>query len=590
MNCFPTVGKQWSVHDVFKTIITLTVIFLVCILVISSAHAECRKKKVLVLHSYHQGLEWTDEITRGIKSVFDPLQLSYETHYEYLDMKRNAGKAYLDDMARLISDKNNKFQFEAIISSDNDALKLLNDGKLSFKGNPPVIFCGVNNYDARLTDHLDKVTGVAETTDLKGTIELIRALHPRRKHVLVVLDRTLTGDALRKEFAPLEKNYKGQLEFEFYRDFVLRDVPAKLTRLGDNDIIYMLTFNQDRDNNFISYSEGIEMFSRNTNVPIYGSWDFYLGKGIVGGSITSGYLQGVYAGNMTRRVLQGYSIKDMKVLRDGPVRYMFDYTYLQKHSIDTSLLPKGSKIINSPPTSYERHKSILIGISGVSLSFMLLLLWKFIRQRSLLHEKNALAIQLEKMVHERTLELEEANRELRRLSNLDGLTQIYNRRYFDEMLSKELFRLQRTTSPISLLLCDIDFFKNYNDTYGHLAGDDCIKIVAKSIQQNCKRITDVVARYGGEEFGVILPDTSPDGAVQIAESIRKALESKNIVHETSEVKMTVSLSIGVASIVPDLRTTPTVLISMSDKALYDSKHNGRDRVTLYRNEPDQEES
>ncbi len=140
--------------------------------------------------------------------------------------------------------------------------------------------------------------------------------------------------------------------------------------------------------------------------------------------------------------------------------------------------------------------------------------------------------------------------------------------------------MQRTSTPISLLICDIDYFKNYNDTYGHLAGDDCIKLVAQTIQQNCKRITDIAARYGGEEFGVILPNTTPDEAIRIAESIRKGVGARNIAHDTSEIKDIVSLSIGIASVIPGELTTPASLVSIADKALYESKHNGRDQVTL----------
>ena len=567
-----------------KVAINLLLIFILLSVTTSTGNSGERKKRILVLHSYHQGLEWTDNLTRGIKSVFDPLQNAYEIHYEYLDTKRNTGKAYMNDMARFVSEKNKNFQFEAIISSDNNALMLLNEGKLTFKGNPPVIFCGINNYDDAMIDHLEQVTGIAETTDLQGTIDLMKRLHPNRNHVLIVLDMTPTGNAIREEFRKVEEDYKGKLAFEFLRDFTLDEVPEKLSHLDDNDIIYILTFNRDRKNNFISYTEGIEMISRSTNVPIYGSWDFYLGKGIVGGRITSGLLQGMEAGKVTVKVLQGYSIKEMKVLRESPSQYMFDYKSLQKYAINTSLLPKGKgvRIINAPPTAYERYKSLLIGITGTSLSIMLLLLWKYMRQRSILKEKEALAIQLEKMVQERTRELEESNRELQRLSDLDGLTQIHNRRYFDEMLSKEINRLQRTSSPISLLLCDIDYFKKYNDTYGHVAGDDCIKKVAKTLQQKCKRISDVVARYGGEEFGVILPNTPPEKAVEIAESIRKGIESRNITHEASDIKNIVSLSIGVASIIPDADTTSSSLILMSDKALYESKNSGRDRITLLR--------
>lgn len=566
-----------------KVAVKLFLIFILLSVATNTANSEERKKKILVLHSYHQGLDWTDNITRGIKSVFDPLQNSYEVYYEYLDTKRNTGKKYMDNMALFISEKNKNFKFEAVIASDNDALELLNEGKITFKGNPPVIFCGVNNYDEALTDNLDQVTGVAETTDLQGTLNLMKLLHPKRNHVLIVLDLTATGNAIREEFRKFEEAFKGKLEFEFLRDFALEELPEKLALLDDNDIIFILTFNRDKNNNFISYTEGIEMISRSTNVPIYGAWDFYLGKGIVGGRITSGNLQGVAAAKICVKVLQAKQIKDIKVLRESPAQYMFDYKYLLRYGIKTSLLPQGSHIINAPPTPYEKYKSLLIGMTGISLSVILLLLWQYMRQRSILEKKEAIAIQLETMVQERTRELEKTNKELQRLSNLDGLTQIHNRHYFDKKLSQELNRMQRTSSPISLLICDIDYFKKYNDTYGHVAGDDCIKIVAKTIQQNCKRISDVTARYGGEEFGVILPNTSPEQAVKIADSILKEIELRDITHEASEIKKIISLSIGVASIIPDGHTTPSSLIQMSDKALYESKSNGRDRVTLMKN-------
>lgn len=557
-------------------------ILLLMLVITASVGAMERKKKILVLHSYHQGLEWTDNITNGIRSVFDSLNQSYEVHYEYLDTKRNAGQDYMDEVSRFVSEKNKMIIYEAVIVSDNNALALLNDGRISFKGGPPVVFCGINNYDKTLTDNLDRVTGVAETTDHQGTINLMMKLHPRRDRVLVVLDTTVTGNAIREEFRRLEEVYKGKLNFEFLRDFSLKDIPGILAHLDENDVIYILTFNRDKDGNFISYNEGIEMFSRSTSAPIYGSWDFYLGKGIVGGRITSGYLQGVEAAKIAVKVLQGYDIGRMKVIQKSPAQYMFDYRFLQQFDIDRSLLPVDSLIINAPPPSYEKYKPLLLGLTGVSIFIALLLSWKYAGQRAVLEEKKALAFELEQKVHERTLELEKKNDELRQLSNIDGLTQLHNRRYFDRVLAKEINRLQRTSSPISLLICDIDYFKKYNDTYGHLAGDECIKMVATIIRRNCKRLSDVAARYGGEEFGIILPDTPPNGARKVAESIREEIESRKIIHETSEIKDIVSVCIGIASIIPDLQTMPALLISIADKALYESKNKGRDRVTLLR--------
>ncbi len=558
--------------------IKLLLVALMLVSTISVGNAAERKMKILVLHSYHQGLEWTDNITSGIQQVFAPLHDAYEVHYEYLDTKRNTGKAYMHEVARFVSEKNSRIRFEAIIASDNNALELLNEGALTFKGDPPIIFCGINNYNETLTSHLNRVTGIAETTNHRGTLDLMMKLHPQRKHVYIVLDRTPTGNSIREEFKRFEEIYAGKLEFEFLRDFILDELPDKLAHLDGNDIIYILTFNRDRNNNFISYSEGIEMLSRSANAPIYGSWDFYLGKGIVGGSITSGYQQGLKAANIAVKMLQGY--QEIPVLKESPVRYMFDYIQLQKQGIDGAQLPVGSTIINMPPAPYERYKSFLILISATLLLSLLWLLWKYLRQRSVLEEKKAQAIRLELMVQERTRELEESNEKLQLLSSLDGLTQLHNRRYFDERLDKEVSRLQRLSSPISLLICDIDYFKKYNDSYGHLAGDDCIKIVANTIQQSCKRAADVAARYGGEEFAVILPDSDSEHALRVAESICSKLESRHLAHEASDVKDIVTLSIGVASIVPDQHTTPSSLISIADRALYESKHNGRDRITV----------
>jgi diguanylate cyclase (GGDEF)-like protein len=558
-------------------------IFLLFVLLVIAGSSEAieRKKKILVLHSYHQGLEWTDNITKGVKSVFDPLHDLYEIHYEYLDTKRNVDKQYIEEVARFVTQKNRTIQYEAVIVSDNNALTLLNQGSLRFTDNPPIIFCGINNYTEKLIENIEHVTGIAETPDLKGTIELISTLHHDPEHILVVLDRTATGNAIRDDFRKIEDEYKEKTSFEFLRDFSLDEIPAILSDHRHDDVIYILTFNRDKNGNFISYAEGIEMLSKHSKLPIYGSWDFYLGKGIVGGSITSGFLQGSEAAKYALRVLQGYDANRIEVLRESPAQFMFDYPVVQEFGIEENLLPKGSQIINAPPTTYEKYKNFLIAVTGIAISIALVLFWKYQQQRVLLNEKKALAIELEEKVKERTLELEQANQKLLELSNIDELTQLHNRRHFDRILLKEIRRAQRSSLPISLLMCDIDYFKRYNDTYGHLAGDECLKIVAHTIQESCNRASDFIARYGGEEFAIILPNTSTEKAVDHAEAIRKKLEEKHIKHEKSGIKNIVSMSIGIVSMVPDKETTPCSLISAADLALYDSKAAGRDQVALF---------
>ncbi len=151
------------------------------------------------------------------------------------------------------------------------------------------------------------------------------------------------------------------------------------------------------------------------------------------------------------------------------------------------------------------------------------------------------------------------------------MTQLANRRRFDECLDQEWRRLAREQAPLSLILCDIDFFKTYNDTYGHQAGDECLQQVAKAISDAVKRSADLVARYGGEEFAVILPHTTAEAAVQVAEKVRSEIHALKIVHASSQIYQNLSLSLGVASIVPDNKSCPSILVAAADKALYQAK-------------------
>ena len=179
----------------------------------------------------------------------------------------------------------------------------------------------------------------------------------------------------------------------------------------------------------------------------------------------------------------------------------------------------------------------------------------------------------------KSTELTLVNEKLERQLNLDGLTQVGNRRSFDNQLNQEWQRCQREQLPLSLILCDVDYFKRFNDFYGHLPGDNCLVQVAKVISQSVRRPADFVARYGGEEFVVILPNTKSRGAIHLAEAIRQNLVRLKIAHQRSEVSDFVTLSLGVASIIPPFAVNePTVLVEIADKALYVAKARGRDQV------------
>jgi len=178
-------------------------------------------------------------------------------------------------------------------------------------------------------------------------------------------------------------------------------------------------------------------------------------------------------------------------------------------------------------------------------------------------------------------ELEQANVELQRQADVDGLTSLANRRYMDRFLSHEVARCARSMQPLSVIMCDIDEFKLYNDHYGHLKGDDCIKLIAGVLASQTRRATDLAARYGGEEFAIILPDTSEEDALKLARSIKVKVEDLNIMHEKSTVTNHVTLSLGVYNATPSPMLIGKDYLNFADKALYHAKQNGRNKVVAY---------
>ena len=187
---------------------------------------------------------------------------------------------------------------------------------------------------------------------------------------------------------------------------------------------------------------------------------------------------------------------------------------------------------------------------------------------------------LNRQLQQQKRQLETVNKALQYLATYDSLTEIRNRRCFNDYLDTEWRRLAREEAPLSLIMCDIDYFKLFNDTYGHQAGDECLRQVAAVLQRSVKRSADLVARYGGEEFAVILPNTDVNGATCVAEFIHQQVRDLQIVHAKSAVSEYVTLSLGVACCIPAPMSQPATLIAIADEALYRAKKAGRDRVSI----------
>ncbi len=258
--------------------------------------------------------------------------------------------------------------------------------------------------------------------------------------------------------------------------------------------------------------------------------------------------------------------------------FMIAYIVLMIAFLNDTLY--GMEVIN---TGYYSAFGVMafIAIQVVVLSLRFTNAFRTIDNQVL--ELNSHREKLEDLVKERTKELESANAQLRQLSTIDALTQIPNRRRLDEYINTEWSRLKRDGKPMSIIMLDIDFFKKYNDHYGHQMGDDCLIKVAKTLKNSVHRPADLVARYGGEEFCVVLPNTPVEGAEIIATMMLVNIQDLKIPHEKSEAMSVVTISIGVAEMTPSNENNPGDLMKLADKRLYGAKTTGRNRV-VYQSE------
>jgi len=242
-------------------------------------------------------------------------------------------------------------------------------------------------------------------------------------------------------------------------------------------------------------------------------------------------------------------------------------------------------ILRADPNALLEHQwvSYVILLLGTLLSFILFKYIGLIGNKTL--EQGLSKIELEKKVVEKervSRDLREANGVLESLAKEDALTGLANRRSFDEYIFKAWRRAVATKEPISLIMVDVDYFKPFNDYYGHVVGDRCLQNIAAVFVDEVNRSLDMVARYGGEEFAIVLPITDQNGALKVAERIRREIEALAILHECCEKGNVVTVSLGVSTVVPNDADDVLAFVEAADKALYKAKFMGRNRISIAR--------
>ena len=246
-------------------------------------------------------------------------------------------------------------------------------------------------------------------------------------------------------------------------------------------------------------------------------------------------------------------------------------------SVDLLLLPGKTAVIEATSLALQRSPKLLyepIVVETTPQVYRLLDIHQLLLAQCQVHQM------ANNLLNKLYQQLEAAHQELQRQACLDGLTQVANRKRLDEYLAQQWWQMLKQQQPISVILADVDFFKLYNDTYGHQAGDECLRQVANAIQEAVGGGNYLVARYGGEEFCAILPNTDVGNSLKIAEKIQSRVRGLNLPHAGSKVSDRVTLSIGLATTIPNADTSVELQIALADKALYKAKTSGRDRVIL----------
>lgn len=501
-------------------------------------------KRVLVLHSYDPDMAWVRNIDAGIDSVLSG-RPDIQLMHDYLDLKRHPGAAFGQRLVRLFEDKYRGSRFDAILACDSKAYRFMLTWRDRFLPGTPVVFCGVNDFS-----HYDLLgrglfTGVVETVDMKGTLDLALKLHRGVRQIVVINDQTDVGRANRKILDAMVSGYAGRADFLFLDDLNMTELRDRVSLLGPDSLILLLSFNRDRSNNVFSYQESIRLIAEKANVPMYGVWDFYLGHGLLGGKMTSGFCQGEAAARMAMRIIDGTPVDDIPVMTESPNRFMFDHKEMVRFGIAAHRLPIGSMVVNQPEDIYSQNPLLVLATLFVVVILAVAVIFLVLDRR-----------QRKKM-----------EAELRYYATTDEMTGVVNRRTGLLMLEQQMALAKREGKPLCICFADLNNLKQINDQWGHDRGDAVIQALCRILKEQV-RASDVICRLGGDEFLVILPGCTLPRAGQFWERVRSAICDYNRQAARGEQ---LSVSRGFAACTPGRPVSLDVLIRRADNAMYRDK-------------------
>ena len=555
-------------------------------LVLYSSLSVCEPAPtVLLLNSYHPQYPWTAKLTDGVVGALIKIVPDENIHIEYMDSRRfSAGKAYKEKLLKLLEYKYKFYEPDIIITSDDFAYNFMLENRQDIFPNIPIVFCGVNVFDASVLAEKKQITGILEGMEIEGNLKLIKQIQPNVDRVILLGDTTGFGLDMTSEARKLKSSWQDpSLQIEIWDTFSFKELHENVSQLPHTTAILILAIHGDRLGQYFSYSNDLQTLANISSVPIYGMWGgIMLGNGLMGGLVNDPFEHGQQAGFMALAVLAGTSADEIQIQPKASFNPVFDYELLKRFKINFDLLPNNSVIMNKPVTVYETYKQEINGIIVFFIALILIINVLLFNIRKRIHiekELDNINKDLELKIKIRTQEINDRNHELERaykkmqqLANTDVLTGIGNRRAAQKEMDAYVKRARIDKAGVCVALLDIDFFKKINDHYGHQSGDDVLLDFAQVLKQ-ALRPSDRVYRWGGEEFLILLPNTQLDFSYAVCNRTLSHIRNFNFKQVGA-----VTASIGVAS----LNETDTVdtLVQRADEFLYKAKDAGRNQVVM----------
>ncbi|MFP4486303.1 MAG: ABC transporter substrate binding protein [Campylobacterales bacterium] len=361
----------------------LKMFFLLTLFLTTTTLADDIKKNILLLHSYHSDMTWVENIETAVEEILEPEYNNYLIYKEYMDTKRHNSKEYYKALINTYKKKYKNKKIDLILATDNNAFDFLLKHRDEIFGETPVVFSGVNGFDMGMIEDKKGFTGVAEQFSAKETVDVILKLQPDIKEIFIINDYLKTGRAWEKDIKKALQGYDKKVKLTYNDNLTLQELKQKIDSLDKNSAVLMGVYFADKDGNYITYEKIGKYLLGDSKAPVYALLNFNVNNNVIGGKVIGGYSQGKAMSISAKKVLEGRNPENIPITFSSANEYVFNFSGMQKHSIDKSLLPEGSIVINEPYSLFKQYRELLITllILFVLIAAVLLLIIFYIKQK-----------------------------------------------------------------------------------------------------------------------------------------------------------------------------------------------------------------